>query len=600
MSSQEPNNNHSETGSSATVHEIRDEKVGYGMYYFLRFLTRIVMSIFFRKVEVIGAANIPATGGVIIAGNHFNQFVDGMLLMTVCPRPVCFIAAEKSMKRPFIGWFGRKIKALPVVRPQDHAVNGAGLISVDGCQVQGKDTKFMRQCEVGGSIMIQQCESPLRIKEIVSDTQLLLSEPYPDLHADISYKCLMKIDQSKVYETVWRSLHRGTCIGLFPEGGSHDRTELLPLKAGIAVMSLGYVDKYKEESVIVPCGFTYFDGDRFRGQVVIEFGTPIRIPPEAELSQKYKTDRRSAFSELLRITKENIEAVAVTAPTYADLCAFHLARKLYQVTTGQEMKPSQRAELVKKMSYLYRTTTTGSEDIKLLKQRLLEFQEKLESLGIEQEQLNQFSTSYWKAFPILIFRLISIVTLFALSLPGILVNLPAGIVCQHLAAKEMRQAKANSNVKIEGKDVVASYKLIVGFLIIPFLYITYTGASIVLVALFLEGDLRWIWPVIVFFGLPFFSYASIKVTEQWLIMLKSIHPLLFMLNPFTRSHRQELLQLQQNLFRDVNMFVGRARNSQIYTPAVTVRGLPSKVSPMIHEAEENDNVQVIIARGPPT
>ena len=33
------------------------------------------------------------------------------------------------------------------------------------------------------------------------------------------------------------------CIGIFPEGGSHDRPDLLPLKAGVAVMALGAMDK---------------------------------------------------------------------------------------------------------------------------------------------------------------------------------------------------------------------------------------------------------------------------------------------------------------------------------------------------------------------
>lgn len=27
-------------------------------------------------------------------------------------------------------------------------------------------------------------------------------------------------------------------MGIFPEGGSHDRTDLLPLKAGVAVIAL--------------------------------------------------------------------------------------------------------------------------------------------------------------------------------------------------------------------------------------------------------------------------------------------------------------------------------------------------------------------------
>jgi hypothetical protein len=51
------------------------------------------------------------------------------------------------------------------------------------------------------------------------------------------YKCIPHIDQSQVYKTVFDTLKDGHCIGIFPEGGSHDRTEILPLKGDV------YIDK---------------------------------------------------------------------------------------------------------------------------------------------------------------------------------------------------------------------------------------------------------------------------------------------------------------------------------------------------------------------
>lgn len=44
------------------------------------------------------------------------------------------------------------------------------------------------------------------------------------------FKCLPHVDQSQVYDAVFKTLNAGNCIGIFPEGGSHDRTEILPLK----------------------------------------------------------------------------------------------------------------------------------------------------------------------------------------------------------------------------------------------------------------------------------------------------------------------------------------------------------------------------------
>lgn len=48
-------------------------------------------------------------------------------------------------------------------------------------------------------------------------------------------------------------------MGIFPEGGSHDRTELLPLKAGVSIMALGSLARFKDMKLnIVSCGLKYF------------------------------------------------------------------------------------------------------------------------------------------------------------------------------------------------------------------------------------------------------------------------------------------------------------------------------------------------------
>ena len=49
-----------------------------------------------------------------------------------------------------------------------------------------------------------------------------------------AFKVAPKVDQTKVYDTVFEKLSLGGAVGIFPEGGSHDRTELLPLKGAYA------------------------------------------------------------------------------------------------------------------------------------------------------------------------------------------------------------------------------------------------------------------------------------------------------------------------------------------------------------------------------
>ncbi len=39
-----------------------------------------------------------------------------------------------------------------------------------------------------------------------------------------------------MFDTVQNELAKGKCLGIFPEGGSHDRTDLLPLKVPFFVL----------------------------------------------------------------------------------------------------------------------------------------------------------------------------------------------------------------------------------------------------------------------------------------------------------------------------------------------------------------------------
>lgn len=42
------------------------------------------------------------------------------------------------------------------------------------------------------------------------------------------------MDQTAVYEEVYAYLNNHECVTIFPEGGSHDRSEMLPLKGMIS------------------------------------------------------------------------------------------------------------------------------------------------------------------------------------------------------------------------------------------------------------------------------------------------------------------------------------------------------------------------------
>jgi glycerol-3-phosphate O-acyltransferase / dihydroxyacetone phosphate acyltransferase len=84
-----------------------------------------ILRIFFRRIEVAGAARVPPSGPVLFAINHPNALVDPLLLLCHAPRPVSFLAKAPLFRMPLIGWFARALDSIPVHRPQDPGTDPA-------------------------------------------------------------------------------------------------------------------------------------------------------------------------------------------------------------------------------------------------------------------------------------------------------------------------------------------------------------------------------------------------------------------------------------------------------------------------------------------
>ena len=210
-----------------------------------------------------------------------NQFVDPLILMRTvrleAHRRVAFLIAEKSMRRRFVGLFAGVLGAVPVARAMDLTKPGPGRIYLpdpknDPLLVRGLNTDFeSADVQVGGLLVlptINGVSANAEIIEVLSAEELRLKKAFRgkdalkqltgtdniapngdlsngvighrtsagDEFAGTTYRIGPKVDQTKVYDEVFNRLNLGDCVGIFPEGGSHDRTELLPLKG----LSLAY------------------------------------------------------------------------------------------------------------------------------------------------------------------------------------------------------------------------------------------------------------------------------------------------------------------------------------------------------------------------
>jgi 1-acyl-sn-glycerol-3-phosphate acyltransferase len=85
-------------------------------YRVVRALIRLLLWLFYRRIDVVGRERIPASGGVIIAANHHNSVVDAMLIIVTVPRAVTVLANAPLFRHPLIGPPLRMLGAVPVHR----------------------------------------------------------------------------------------------------------------------------------------------------------------------------------------------------------------------------------------------------------------------------------------------------------------------------------------------------------------------------------------------------------------------------------------------------------------------------------------------------
>ncbi|ODM22970.1 hypothetical protein SI65_00559 [Aspergillus cristatus] len=557
----------------------------------------VLIDLFFREVHPRGSWKIPRRGPmIIVAAPHANQFVDSLILMRVmrseAQRRISWLIAEKSFRRKFIGMLARGIGTVPVARAMDNTKPGQGTIYLPDpvnhpTLIRGIGTNFEAPgYEKDGTIALPTINGTSHntaIAEIHGPEELVIKKAFKHKDAlyqltgrkditddgqftgDVSDKDLENfkgskfkfsphVDQTAVYQAVFSRLNSGGCVGIFPEGGSHDRSDLLPLKAGVAMMALGTLADNPDCGLkIVPCGMNYFHAHKFRSRAVIEFGTPLEVP--RELVDQYKRgERREAVGALLDIIYQSLVAVTVTSPDYETLMVIQAARRLYNVK-GKKLPLPMVVELNRRLVKGY-THFKDDPRIVHLRKSIAAYNKQLRLLGIRDHQVDYAKFSIIQVVATLIYRLIKLVLLTIGTLPGLLLFTPVFIATKFISIKKSREALAASSVKLQGRDVMATWKLLIALAFAPAVYATYTT---VFTYWTYRNRIQGLVPacvplwLIVPIGMilfPTVTFAALRIGEIGMDIVKSLRPLVLSLNPSSANtlvrlrHRRAALAQQ--------------------------------------------------------
>jgi glycerol-3-phosphate O-acyltransferase/dihydroxyacetone phosphate acyltransferase len=488
------------------------------------------------------------------------------------------------MDRFLIGWFARKVGAVPVGRALDMTKPGAGTIYLpdpvnDPSLVRGIGTKFEgKNVQAGGLLVLPSVNGSAanaEIADIISAEELRLKKPFKGRDAMIqltgrediddsgkfkntevkgakegfqgsTYKTAPKVDQTKMYDAVFDRLSAGGAVGIFPEGGSHDRTELLPLKAGVAIMALGALAANPDSGLkIVPCGMNYFHAHKFRSRAVVEFGNPVEVPKE--LVELYRNgERREAVSQLLDTIYQALVAVTVTSPDYDTLMLIQAVRRLYN-PTGKKLPLPIVVELNRRLVKGY-THYKDDPRIVSLKTAVIAYNKQLRYLNLRDHQVEYAKFSIPKVVFLLLYRLAKISLLSIGVVPGLVLFAPVFVASKIISIRKSREALAASTVKLQGRDVMATWKLLVALAFAPILYNFYT---ITLAIWTYENQVQgympdWVplWAVFLsgYIIFPAITFAALRFGEVGMDIVKSLRPLVLSLNPASSN---SLLRLRE-------------------------------------------------------
>ena len=142
----------------------------------------------------------------------------------------------------------------------------------------------------------------------------------------------------EMFAAVATSLAAGEAICLFPEGTSHARGRLEPLRTGAARMVLNSCAA-GHPVTIVPVGLNFDALARFRSRLTTVFGRPLEY---GDLAESYADDETAAVRELTNRIEQRLKHLMVEAEPRHDLPVVERIDRLYAAARGASRDARER------------------------------------------------------------------------------------------------------------------------------------------------------------------------------------------------------------------------------------------------------------------
>ncbi|MGD8341405.1 MAG: 1-acyl-sn-glycerol-3-phosphate acyltransferase, partial [Gammaproteobacteria bacterium] len=371
-------------------------------YRCLRWLVRSLMWVFFRRIEVAGLENVPATDGGVIVAWHPNALVDPALIFASFPRRLVFGARHGLFAWPVIGRIMRGLGCVPFYRPQDFP-SGMG-------NEARREANRMSLAAMSGAVA------------------------------------------------------EGAFAALFPEGLSHDDPAPRAVRPGAARLFLQATEQTADDNsrpVLLPVGLHYNEKHLLGSGVLIVYHPPLPIEPplSAPGGSASPDDWRQDYCEqLTQKIEQSLKDTAYATENWEIHQLLNRVRKLVRAEraarAGATLEPPGLAERVLAFRRLWtgynERKRTHPAEVRRLLHRIREYDAELEALGVDDHELdrNRSAVGWWSSVKLVLEALLVFLILPPILLFGYLVNLPPALAIWAIVRRRAKEEKDEATIKL--------------------------------------------------------------------------------------------------------------------------------------------------------
>jgi glycerol-3-phosphate O-acyltransferase/dihydroxyacetone phosphate acyltransferase len=293
------------------------------------------------------------------------------------------------------------------------------------------------------------------------------------------------------FRAAYDALVAGSAVALFPEGVSHSKPSLQPLKTGAARIALGARAAGATPFPIIPVGIVLRARETFRSEALIVVGQPVEWTDLARLGG----DDRDAVQRLTDRIDEALRGITLNLEQWEDEPLVSTAEAVWAAESDASRDEADRmVRLDRTTRLLAALRARGDDQWRSLGRRLLNYRRKLALLNLTPATLDSDTTIggaarwSWKRLPLFLAG--------GISAAGCLIFWPpyrlVGIV-------DRRQAL--------DRDVRATHKLLGGIAIM----------AVWITALSALATVRWGVGVgvMALLGLPLLGLATLTLRDWW-------------------------------------------------------------------------------------